>query len=150
MTGSPSRRFVGIVCGLVVFFLLNAVGVWWLGATVFASDAFYDGSAAILTLALPAFVGGLIIGLIARGQGLRVALVSFVLLGAFSLAHLLWRVPLVSPHSAHSGAMHYMLRSPLVALAFGALGAWLAEQFTQGRFRLADPAPVLPPDRGDD
>ncbi len=46
--------------------------------------------------------------------------------------------------------MHYFLHNPLCLFTFGLLGAWLAEQFALGRFRLADDTPVTPAQMGDD
>ena len=149
MRDTTLRVAGAVALGLTLFFAVNAIGCWWLRASVFASDAFYDGCVAILTLALPAFVGGLAIGLVAGARGVRVSLAAFAVLGIGSIFHPVWRVPLVSPHSAHSGAMHYFLHNPIVALTFGALGAWLMSQFVTGRFRLADAQPVLPQQMGD-
>ncbi len=143
------RPFGAGALGLAVFFAVNAAGVWWLRATEFASDAFYDGCAALLTLVLPALVGGAASGLIARGAGLFVAVGTFALFCVVGFLHPLWRIPLVSPHSVRSGLMHYLLYNPLPALAFGALGGWLGAQFSTGRFSLADSKPILPSDLDD-
>jgi hypothetical protein len=105
--------------GIALTLLLNVVGIWWLGAT-------------------------LSIGFLTRGAALNVAVVSFGLFCAVGFVHPLWRIPPVSPESAHSGGMHYFLHSPLVALAFGTLGAWLAAQFSTGKWTLADEQPVSP------
>ena len=141
----PLRLLLAGLMGVVLTLLLNAAAVWWIGATVFTSAAFYDGCAAILTLALPAFLGGLAIGFAAREQGLNVAAAAFALFCLAGFLHPFWRIPPVSPASAHSGAMHYFLYSPLVALAFAALGAWGASQFATGQWTLADEHPVGPP-----
>ena len=133
------------VSGLALTFLLNALGVAWLNGTVFESDALYDGSAALLTLLLPSLLGGLPVGFIARTQGLNVAAAAFGLFCVISFVHPFWRIPLVSPEAVHSGVIHYFLYSPLVALAFGTLGAWVASQFSTGAWKLADAEPVLPP-----
>ena len=132
------------MAGVILTLLFNRVGVWWLGATVFISDSFYDGCAAFLTLTLPAFLAGLVVGFIAREQALNVAALAFVLFCAFGFVHPFWRIPPVSPESAHSGGMHYFLHSPLVVLAFGSLGAWAASQLATGKWTLADPQPVSP------
>ena len=55
--------------------------------------------------------------------------------------HPFWRIPDVSRHTP---LMHYFLFSPLVALAFVALGGWLGGQFATGKFTLADQQPVTP------
>lgn len=136
-----------VLLAFFVFFLANWLDVWWLGATDFASDAFYDGSAALVTLALPALLAGLVIGLWGKSRAVMRAVMLFAVLGGVNLLHPLWRVPLVSPHSAHSGAMHYFLHSPFVLVTFGTLGAWLAGQLASGRWTLTDKEPVaLPPD----
>ena len=131
--------------GLALTLALNALGVAWLNGTVFETDALYDGSAALLTLLLPSLLGGLPVGFLARAQGLNVAAVTFGLFCLVGFVHPFWRIPLVSPEAVHSGAIHYFLYSPLVALAFGSLGAWVASQFSTGAWKLADTEPVLPP-----
>jgi len=138
------RWLLAAVAGVALTLLLNRAGVWWLGATDFSSDSFYDGCAAFLTLSLPAFLAGLVVGFLAREQGLNVAALTFALFCAVGFVHPFWRIPPVSPESAHSGGMHYFLYNPLVALAFGSLGAWLASQFATGKWTLADPQPVSP------
>ena len=65
-----------------------------------------------------------------------------VVLGAHCIPF--WHIPPVSAESAHSGGMHYFLYNPLVALAFGSLGAWTASQFATGKWTLTDPEPVMP------
>jgi hypothetical protein len=139
-----ARWLLAAVAGVGLTLLLNRLGVWWLGATDFASDSFYDGCAAFLTLTLPAFLAGLAVGFLAREQGLNVAALTFALFCAAGFVRPFWRIPPVSPESAHSGGMHYFLYNPLVALAFAALGAWLASQFATGKWTLADPQPVSP------
>ena len=131
--------------GLALTLLLNVLGVAWLNGTVFESDALYDGSAALLTLLLPSLFGGLPIGFLARAHGLNVAAAAFGLFCVAGFVHPFWRIPLVSPEAVHSGAIHYFLNSPLVALAFGTLGAWVASQFSTGTWKLSDAEPVLPP-----
>ena len=133
------------VSGLALTLVLNALGVAWLNGTVFETNALYDGSAALLTLLLPSLFGGLPVGFLARAQGLNVAAVTFGLFCVAGFVHPFWRIPLVSPEAVHSGAIHYFLYSPLVALAFGTLGAWVASQFSTGAWKLADAEPVLPP-----
>ena len=139
------RGLIAGVSGLALTLLLNTLGVAWVNGTVFESDALYDGSAALLTLLLPSLFGGLPIGFIARRDGLNTAAVTFGLFCMAGFVHPFWRIPLVSPEAVHSGAIHYFLYSPLVALAFGTLGAWVASQFTTGVWKLADAEPVLPP-----
>ena len=140
----PVRWLLSGVLAAALLLALNRLAVWWLGATLFTSDAFYDGCAGILTLALPALLSGVLIGLLARAQALNVAAATFGLFCLAGFLHPFWRIPPVSPRSAHSGAMHYFLYSPLVALAFAALGAWLASQFSTGKWTLADENPVIP------
>ena len=131
--------------GVALTLLLNALGIVWLSGTVFESDALYDGSACLLTLLLPSLLGGLPVGFLARRDGLTAAAVTFGLFSAVGFIYPFWRIPLVSPEAAHSGLIHYFLHSPLVALAFGTLGAWAASQFSTGTWKLADAEPVLPP-----
>ena len=131
--------------GIALTLLLNAASVAWLNATIFETDALYDGSAVLGTLLLPSLLGGLPIGVLARRQGLNVAAATFGLFCLIGFAHSFWRIPLVSPEAAHSGLIHYFLYSPLVALAFGTLGAWAASQFSTGAWKLADAEPVSPP-----
>lgn len=138
------RCLLAALAGVALTLLLNRIGVWWLGANDFSSDSFYDGCAAFLTLSLPAFLAGLVVGFLAREQGLNVAALTFVLFCAAGFVHPFWRIPPVSPESVHSGGMHYFLYNPLVALAFAALGAWLASQFATGKWTLADEQPVSP------
>ena len=140
----PLRWVLAATVGVALTLMLNLLGVWWLGATEFASDSFYDVCAAFMTLTLPALLAGLAVGFIAREQGLNVGALTFALFCAFGFVHPFWRIPLVSPESAHSGGMHYFLYSPLVALAFGSLGAWAASQFATGKWTLADEQPVSP------
>lgn len=142
---SPLRLLAAGLAGVAVTLIVNALAVVWLGAAVFATNAFYDGCALFLTLAIPSLLGGLVLGWLAREWGLQTAAGTFLLFCLVGLAwRPFWRIPLVSPQSVHSGLMHYFLYSPLVALAFGALGAWLASQFATGRFSLADRDPVTP------
>ncbi len=141
----PVRWLLAAGLGLGLFLALNRVGLWWLGATLFTADSFYDGCAALLTLTLPAFCAGLVIGFLTRRDALTAGAVLFLLFCLAGFGHPFWRIPEVSPHSAHSGGMHYFLHSPLVALAFGTLGAWGAGQFTTGQWTLADREPVQPP-----
>ena len=141
----PLRYGLAGASGIALTLLLNALGVAWLNGTVFESDALYDGSASLLTLLLPSLLGGLPIGFLARRDGLTVAAATFGLFSAVGFIYPFWRIPLVSPEAVHSGAIHYFLHSPLVALAFGSLGAWAASQFAVGTWKLADAEPVLPP-----
>jgi hypothetical protein len=138
------RWLLAGLLGIALTLLFNRIGVWWLGANDFASDSFYDGCAAVLTLLLPSFLGGLGLGFLAREQALNTAAMAFALFCAVGFSHPFWRIPLVSPESVHSGMMHYFLHVPLVALAFGTLGGWLAGQFATGKFTLADEQPVSP------
>ena len=117
-----------------------------MNSTVFDTDAFHDGFAAIVTLAFPAFLGGLALGLVARAHALNVAAVAFLLFCVFGFLHPFWRIPDVSRHTP---LMHYFLFSPLVALAFGALGGWLGGQFATGKFTLADQQPITPQGLGE-
>lgn len=144
------RRWGAAATGMLVLLAVNRAGVWWLCGSQFSTNAFYDGWAACLTLALPAFLGGLCLSFIAPARRIMLAFIVFGMLSLMGSADHWLQVPLVSPQSAHSGAMHYFLHSPLCLLTFGLLGAWLAEQFALGRFTLADKTPVTPAQMGDD
>ncbi len=144
------RVWAAVIVGLLVFFAVNALGVWWLRGSQFSSNAFYDGWAAGITLALPAFLGGLCVGFVAVRRRIVTALIAFGWVALEAFIRPRWHIPPVSPQSAHSGAMHYFLHSPLCLLTFALLGAWLAEQFALGRFTLADKTPVSPAQMGDD
>jgi len=144
------RLWVALVASPLVFFAVNALDVWWLRGSDFSSNAFYDGFAACLTIALPAFLSGLALGFLLFARRVVVALAGFGILSLASIHRPCWQIPPVSPQSAQSGVMHYFLYSPLALLSFGLLGAWLAEQFALGRFKLADDTPVSPARMGDD
>lgn len=145
---SPSQRLLRLmlaaILGVGLTLLLNRLGTWWLRETIFEVDSFYDGSAALLTLAIPALFGGIALGLVAREDGLNVAAATFALFCIAGFVHPFWRIPRVTFHSAHSGGMHYFLYNPLVALAFAALGAWGASQLATGKWTLKDAEPVSP------
>ncbi len=139
------RLLAAALAGVAVTLVVNALGVIWLGAAIFASDSFYDGCAMFLTLVIPSLAGGAVLGWLAREWGLQTAAGTFLIFCLVGFAwHPFWRIPLVSPQSVHSGLMHYFLYNPLVALAFGALGAWVASQFAVGKFVLADREPIFP------
>ena len=142
----PPRLLLAGLLGLTLTLAGNAVAVIWMRATLWDSDAFRDGFAAIVTLAFPSFLGGLALGLFARAQALNVAAATFALFCAVGLLHPFWRIPEVSRHTP---LMHYFLFSPLVALAFGALGGWIGGQFATGRFTLADKQPYTPQGLGE-
>lgn len=138
------RLIAGGIVGLAITLGVNMVGIAWMRASQFAGNATYDGYALFLTLAIPALLGGIAIGLIAGRQGLHVAAIAFVLFCGVGFVRPFWAIPLVSPQSAHSGMMHYFLYDPLVALAFAALGAWGASQFAVGNWTLTDREPIDP------
>ncbi len=144
------RVWTAVIAGLLIFFAVNALGVWWLRGSLFSSNAFYDGWAACLTLALPALLGGLCVGFVAVRRRIVTALIAFSWVALEAFIRPRWHIPPVSPQSAHSGVMHYFLYSPFCLLTFGLLGAWLAEQFALGRFKLTDDTPVTPAQMGDD
>ena len=95
LPASTAGRDVGIVLTLAA----NAIAMVWMQATLFDGDAFHDGYAAILTLAFPAFLGGLALGLIARASALNVASVAGLLFCVLGFLHPFWRVPAVSRHT---------------------------------------------------
>jgi len=143
--------------GLIVLLVLNfavyrflnpmSVGSETLGDQA-GYESFYDGSVALFTLAVPAFLGGMLMSKIVGASASKASLIAFGIAAVVGLIHPFWQIPMVSPHSAHSPFMAYMVRSPLVILAFGSLGGWLGGEFASGRFTLADREPVVP--MGDD
>lgn len=140
----PLRLIVAGLGGIGLTLLVNAAGMWWLRGTQFAGNAYYDGSALFLTLAIPALLGGLWLGWFAREAALNTAAATFLLFCAVGFLHPFWIIPLVSVQSAHSGLLHYFLYNPLVVLAFGTLGAWVTGQFAVGHWTLADREPITP------
>ena len=140
------RLLLAAVLGLAVTLAANAIGVVWLGATLFENNGFHDGFAAIVTLAFPALLGGLALGLIARTFALNVAAAVGALFCVGGFLHPFWRIP---PVSQHTPPMHFFLFSPLVVLAFISLGGWLGGQFGTGHFTLADKQPVTPQGLGE-
>jgi hypothetical protein len=154
----PGRLVLAAAVGIAVMLAANVVAVSVLRhatpgdpATdaVSGYDSFYDACAAVFTLAVPSFLGGLAIGAIARGAAFKVSAVAFMLMAIAGLLHPFWQTPSVSPFVAHSGGMWYMLHSPFVVIAFGATGGWIAGEFAQGRFTLADREPVVVPGSDD-
>jgi hypothetical protein len=144
MPPNANRILLAVPLGIAVTLLANLLGFLWIRGTDFADNAFYDGSALCLTLLIPSLLGGVVMGLVARGAAFSAAAVTFGIFTVIGLWHPFWRIPRVSPQSAHSGLMHYFLYNPLVALAFGTLGAWLTAQFTTGRWTLTDAEPIIP------
>jgi hypothetical protein len=147
--GSRGRFVLAAIVAVVVAIAANRIGAAWIGNADFEDNAFHDGFAALLTQAIPALLGGAVAGAIARESGLYAALAAFALAAVAQIilgaAHTsLWHVPLVAPQSAHSRGLHYMLHNPIVPVAFGTLGGWLAGQFATGKFTLADREPVRP------
>ena len=145
MNGRP-RLLLAAMAGLALTLLANRVAVAWLHATLFDGPAFHDGFAAIVTLAFPAFLGGLVLGLIARASALTVAALAFALFCVAGGLHPFWRIPDVSRHTP---LLYLFLYTPLPALALGPLAAWLGGQFATGRFTLADHQPITPQGLGD-
>ena len=143
------RVSLAAMTGIGLTLLVNAAGNWWLRGSDFAGAAFYDGSALFLTLAIPALIGGLILGWVARNAALNTAAAAFVPFCILGFLHPFWQIPRVTVHSAHSGLLHYFLYNPLVALAFGTLGAWFAGKFAGGQWTLADREPVTVPEEDD-
>jgi len=139
------RGAAAIVTALTVTLLGNWLGVAWLRGTVFASDSFYDGSAALVTLTLPALIGGLLAGWIGRERGISLATIAFAVFSVIGVLHPFWQIPLVSPESHANRVMHFFLYSPAVTLGFGTLGGWLGGQFATGKFTLADRKPLVMP-----
>ena len=152
-TSNPDagKMAMAAAVGLVVLVALNfavtkflapmSVGSETLGGSEQAYDSFYDGYVALFTLAVPSFLGGLLISKIVGASASKASLIAFGIAAVVGLIHPFWQVPIVTAHSAHSPFMAYMVRSPLVILAFGSLGGWLGGEFASGRFTLADREP---------
>lgn len=153
MASTPSTgRLIGAgIVALATFMLLNfiaaqflnpmSIGSDTLGSSQPAYDSFYDGCVALLALALPAFLGGLLTSRIVGASAQKVSVAAFgvaMIAGLICWKHPYWRIPPVSGHSIHSAFMHYMLSNPIVILAFGTLGGWLGGEFASGRFVLDD------------
>lgn len=150
-----AKLAIAAAIGLVVLVTMNfavarflapmSIGSETLGGSEQAYDSFYDGCVALLTLAVPSFLGGLLMSRVVGTSASRASLIAFGIAAVIGLIHPFWQVPIVSAHSAHSPFMAYMLRSPLVILAFGTLGGWLGGEFASGRFTLADREPPYLP-----
>jgi hypothetical protein len=144
------RFLIAVAAAVAVAVVANRIGIAWINGVEFADNAFHDGCAALLTQIVPALAGGAVAGAIARDSGMYAGLAVFALMAvaqtvvSAGLHTSLWRVPLVAPESAHSRALHYLLHNPIVPIAFGTLGGWLAGQFATGKFTLADKEPVRP------
>ena len=138
----PALRLLGAgLLGLLLFFAANRVAVWWLGATAFSEDSFYDGCCGVLTLAAPALLGGFVLGLLARGQGLNVAAAAFLLVCLAGFLHPVWRVPPVSAHAPDA----LLLVQPAGRIGVRCARRLAGGQFATGKFTLADREPVTMP-----
>lgn len=139
------RDILAALVGLAVTIGVNILGVAWVRGTDFTDPAFADGWAALLTLFAPSLLGGLLLGLMAKQRAVPVAAAAFGLFCVLGLVHPFWQIPRVSPQMAHNRLMHFLLYVPFVALAAGAGGAWVGEQFATGKWTLADRQPVPMP-----
>lgn len=150
----PGKIAMAAAAGLMVLVALNfvvskflaplSIGSETLGSSEQAYSSFYDGSVALFTLAVPSFLGGLLMSKFVGASASRASLLAFGIAAVVGLIHPFWQVPIVTSHSARSPFMAYMVHSPLVILAFGSLGGWLGGEFASGRFTLADREPVSP------
>ena len=151
-TSAPSvgKLILAAAAGIATLIALNFATFMFLNPMSIGSEtlqdqrgyeSFYDGSVALLTLAIPSFLGGLLISKFAGASAAKVSQCAFTVAAVVGLVHRFWQVPMVTAHSAHSAFMFYMLRNPLVILAFGSLGGWLGGEFASGRFTLADREP---------
>ena len=150
----PRKSVLAGVAGMAVLLILNFAVYKFLSPMSIGSeqlgdergyDSFYNGSVALLTLALPSFLGGLIMARIVGESSSKVSQITFAVAALIGLIHPYWRIPMVTEHMAHSPFMAYMLKNPLVILAFGSLGGWLGGEFASGRFTLADREPLNMP-----
>lgn len=140
-----ARELGAAAAGLAATLTVNALGVAWLRGTDFTDSGFADGWAALLTLLVPSFLGGLLVGLMTKDRAVPVAAVAFGLFCLLGLVHPFWQIPLVSPRMADNRLMHFLLYVPFVVLAAGAGGAWVGGQFAVGKWTLADRHPVPMP-----
>ena len=139
-----SPRFA--IAGAVAFaaaFGLNRFFALMIANMIFQDPALYDGSVGFFTQIVPAFAGGVLAGLIGKKYGMQAAAAGFTMWLVAGALHPFWRVLPVTQASAHSLGLYFLVRSPVVALAFGTFGGWLGSQFSTGRFTLADSKPVV-------
>ncbi len=150
-TRTRNVRFAcAVIVALLVAYATNRVAMAWLGdMDVDPKDPqgapFHDGCALLLTLAIPALVGGGCGGLVARADGYYAAALAFVFWSAAGAFRPFWVIPVVAPQAEHSSLLHFFLYNPLPTLPFGAFGGWLAGQFSSGKFSLNDAEPVVVP-----
>ncbi|MGO8670594.1 MAG: hypothetical protein ACLQVD_04400 [Capsulimonadaceae bacterium] len=148
------RSVFGGLGSVAAAVLINRLAAAFLGGADFGEAvdegvtgpyfSFYDGCVLVWTLAAPAFLGGLALAAFVREAAWRVSVPAFAVAALVGFVWRYWRIPIVSPASAHNGLIHYMTHSPLVLLAFGTLGAWVGSEFASGRFTLQDPVPIRP------
>jgi hypothetical protein len=141
--------------GIAVTLAVNAFAAWFLQCADLqeavdegvssAYFSFYDGCVVLFTLVVPAFLGGLALASIARGEALKVSIAAFGAAAIVGLWHPYWQVRFVSPYAVHNRMVYYMLHNPIVIVAFGTFGAWLGGEFATGRFSLNDREPVHVP-----
>ncbi|BDI31734.1 hypothetical protein CCAX7_37850 [Capsulimonas corticalis] len=137
------RFAMGSVVAFAAAFGLNQLLSLTIANMIFQDPALYDGSVGFFTLIVPAFAGGLLGGLIGKTYGMQAAAAAFAVWLVAGALHPFWRVLPVTPASAHNLGLYFLVRNPVVALAFGTLGGWLGAQFATGRFTLADRMPVV-------
>lgn len=136
------RFVIGGVAAFIAAFGLNRFFMVMIANMIFQDPALYDGSVGFFTQIVPAFAGGLLAGLIGRTYGMQAAAAAFAFWLAAGALHPFWRILPVTAASRHSLGLYFLVRNPVVALAFGTLGGWLGAQFSTGRFTLADSKPV--------
>ena len=138
------RWVLAAVAGVALTLLLNRIGVWWLGANDFASDSFYDGCAASPDPDAPRLPGGPRRRLRRPRTGAKRCRPCLCRLLRVRLRPPVLAHPAGSPSRPIPAACTTSYTAPLVALAFGSLGAWGASQFSTGKWTLTDPEPVSP------
>lgn len=136
------RFILGTVVAFAAAYGINRLAALAIANMIFQDPALYDGSIGFFAQVVPAFAGGLLAGLIGKKYGMQAAAAAFAIWLAFGALHPFWRILPVTQASAHSLGLYFLVRSPVVALAFGTLGGWLGAQFSTGRFTLADSKPA--------
>lgn len=148
------RFLVAVILAFTATMLFNRLATLYIGKMDYSPDdldssAFRDGCALVMTLALPALLGGGMAGMVARSDGYYAAAVAFVIWCAAGLFIQFWGIPIVGYRSAHDRLLHFFIYNPLATLPFGAAGGWLVGQFSSGRFTLNDINPVVVPGSDD-
>ncbi|MEO7715629.1 MAG: hypothetical protein ABIY70_05475 [Capsulimonas sp.] len=137
------RFLVGVIAAFAVAWGMNRLAALTILNMIFQDPALYDGAIGLFTQLIPAFAGGLLAGLIGKTYGMQAAALAFAVWLLAGALHPFWRILPVTQASEHNLGLYFLVRNPVVALAFGTLGGWLGAQFATGRFMLADRTPIV-------